>query len=289
MPDTPSVEPPSLSSEQRAALLRLRACIRAYGSAITAFSAGIDSTLVAVIAQQELGENALAVTAVSPSLAPDELTDARNLAVQLNLRHRLVETDEVEDPLYAANPANRCYFCKTHLYTALEPLARETGARYILNGVNLDDRGDWRPGQKAADERPDLVRSPLLEASFDKATIRAVARALRIPSWDKPALACLSSRIPYGTPVTIDTLTRIADAEAALRALGLRQVRVRHHDSVARIETDAAGMTLLLNEETRARAVVAIKAAGYGYVALDLAGYRTGSLNAAIATAAGNG
>ena len=276
-----------LTAEQRAALTRLRTIVRGYGSAVTAFSAGIDSTLVAVIAQQELGERALAVTAVSPSLAPSEFDDARRLAAELNLSHRFVETHELDDPRYAANPADRCYFCKTHLYIELEPIAVESGAAVILNGFNLDDRGDWRPGAKAAAERGDRVRSPLLEADLGKDDIRALARALGIPTWAKPALACLSSRIPYGTPVTIETLTRIADAEAALRALGLHQLRVRHHGDVARIETDAAGMALLLQDDVRERAVTALKQTGYSYVALDLAGYRSGSLNAALAAHAG--
>jgi uncharacterized protein len=276
-----------LADEQRAALTRLRTIVRGYGSAVTAFSAGIDSTLVAVVAQQELGAQALAVTAVSPSLAPSEFDDARRLAAELHLNHRFVETHEIDDPRYTANPVDRCYFCKTHLYTELEPIAAETGAAVILNGFNLDDRGDWRPGAKAAAERGERVRSPLLEAELGKDDIRAIAHALGIPTWAKPALACLSSRIPYGTPVTIETLTRIADAEAALRALGLRQLRVRHHGEVARIETDAAGMALLLADDVRERAVEALKQTGYSYVALDLAGYRSGSLNAALAVHAG--
>lgn len=266
-------------SARHEALQRLRRLVRGYESTITAFSGGIDSTLVAVVAQQELGKRALAVTAVSPSLPPSEREETARLAAALNLRHRFIETRELDDPRYAANPRDRCYFCKTHLYEALAPLARRIGARYVLNGFNLDDRGDWRPGARAAAERGDLVRSPLLDAGFDKAMIRAVARDLGLPNWDKPAMACLASRIPYGTPVTVEALERIANAEAALRALGLRQLRVRHHGEIARIETDAEGMALLLREEIRARAVEGVRRAGYAFVALDLAGYRRGSLN----------
>ena len=224
----------------QAPLARLRSVVRGYGSAVTAFSAGVDSSLVAVVAQQELGEDALAVTAVSPSLAPSELEDALELAGSLGLRHHLIHTPEVEDERYASNPVDRCYFCKSHLYTALEPLAAEVGARAILNGLNLDDLGDWRPGLRAAAERS-LVRSPLREAGLDKAAIRGVARELGLPNWDKPALACLSSRVPYGDRVTPEKLARIGRAEAALRDMGFRQLRVRHFADRARVEIDPRG------------------------------------------------
>src|SRR3954447_9553560 len=184
----------------------LRAIAARYESAITAFSAGVDSTLVAVVAQRELGERALAATAVSASLAPSELADAQRLAAQLGLRHQLVETHEVDDERYATNPIDRCYFCKTHLYTELEGLAHAMGARFILNGLNVDDLGDWRPGAQAAAERADQVRSPLHEAGMGKAEIREAAQRLGLPNWNKPALACLSSRLPYGQRVTPEKL-----------------------------------------------------------------------------------
>ena len=217
-------------------LARLREVIRGYESTITAFSAGVDSTLVAFVAQQELGAGALAATAVSASLAPSELEDAVRLAKQLQLNHRMVHTREVEDERYATNPVDRCYFCKTHLYTELEELAAEVGARFILNGLNVDDLGDWRPGARAAAERQDHVRSPLHEAGLGKTEIREAARFLGLPNSNKPALACLSSRVPYGDRVTPDKLARIGQAEDALRALGFRQLRVRHFADRARVE-----------------------------------------------------
>src|SRR5207302_2778142 len=227
---------------------------RGYESAITAFSAGVDSMLVAVVAQQELGDRALAATAVSASLAASELDDAINLAGRLGLNHRMLHTREVEDERYASNPVDRCYFCKTHLYTELESLAEEVGAQYILNGLNVDDLGDWRPGARAAAERQDHVRSPLHEAGLGKAEIRAAARALGLPNWDKPALACLSSRVPYGLRVTPDKLARIGRAEQALRTLGFRQLRVRHFADRARVEIapDELGR-LAVDAELKAR------------------------------------
>jgi uncharacterized protein len=264
------------------ALERLRAIIGGYESAITAFSAGVDSTLVAVVAQQELGARALAATAVSASLAPSELQDALALAAQLELRHRLVSTREVEDERYASNPVDRCYFCKTHLYTELDGLATELGARYILNGLNVDDLGDWRPGARAAAERGGRVRSPLHEAGMGKAEIRAAARELGLPNWDKPALACLSSRLPYGERVTPDKLERVAKAEQILRNLGFRQLRVRHFADRARVEIAPGELGRVAQEALGGRIEAELLALGFPSVEIDPRGYRSGSLNEGV-------
>jgi len=258
---------------------RLRPIIRDYGSTITAFSAGIDSTLVAVVAQQELGSAALAATAVSASLAPSELEDALSLAASLGLNHQLVHTREVQDERYATNPVDRCYFCKTHLYTELEQLASTVGARYILNGLNVDDLGDWRPGARAAAERQDHVRSPLHEAGMGKADIRAAARELGLPNSEKPALACLSSRVPYGDRVTPEKLARIAQAEHALRELGFQQLRVRHFADRARVEIAPDELGRVEAEGLAERIEADLLALGFPSVEIDPRGYRSGRLN----------
>jgi pyridinium-3,5-biscarboxylic acid mononucleotide sulfurtransferase len=263
-------------------LPHLREVIRSYESVVTAFSAGVDSTLVAVVAQQELGERALAATAVSASLAPSELEDAVSLATTLGLNHRLVHTREVEDERYATNPVDRCYFCKTHLYTELEGVADEVGARFILNGLNVDDLGDWRPGARAAAERQDHVRSPLHEAGFGKTEIRAAARELGLPNADKPALACLSSRVPYGDRVTPEKLARIGQAEQALRALGFRQLRVRHFADRARVEIAPDELGRVQTEQLAGRIEADLLALGFPAVEIDPRGYRSGRLNEGV-------
>ncbi len=263
-------------------LADLRQTIRDYGSAVTAFSAGVDSTLVAVVAQQELGDKALAATAVSASLAPSELEDARRLARQLGLKHRLVRTHEVQDERYASNPVDRCYFCKTHLYTELEAVAVETGANFILNGLNVDDLGDWRPGARAAKERSDRVRSPLHEAGFGKEEIRRAARELSLPNWDKPALACLSSRVPYGDRVTPEKLARIGKAEQALRDLGFRQLRVRHFQDRARVEIAPDELPRVAEHNLAGHIEQTLRALGFPAVEIDPRGYRSGRLNEGV-------
>lgn len=275
------IEEPLTSDVHRQALARMRSVVREYGSAVTAFSAGVDSTLVAVVAQQELGERALAVTAASESLAPSELEDALALAHSLGLRHRLVRTAELADQRYAANPTDRCYFCKTHLYTDLAAVAAAEGLGYVLNGLNVDDVGDWRPGAIAAAER-DYVRSPLQEVGLGKDAIRSLARALGLPNWDKPALACLSSRIPYGSPVTAEKLRRVGLAEKALRRMGFRQLRVRHFDDRARVEIDPAELPRVAAEGLEPGIRTELLALGFPAVEVDPRGYRTGRLNEGV-------
>jgi len=266
---------------------RLEAILRDLDSVVVAFSAGVDSTLVLKVALDTLGhKRVLAATGVSPSLARRELQSVKELAALLNAPLALVETEEVANPSYAANPANRCYHCKTELYTKLTTLAKERGFTTVVNGVNTDDLGDFRPGLKAAKEWE--VRAPLVEAGIDKATVRALAQALEIPNWQKPALACLSSRVPYGTPVTVGVLSQIERAEAFLYEKGFSNFRVRHHGKVARIEVLPDDLPRLCEEPLRGEVIHALKQLGYTYITLDLQGFRSGSGNEALVAAGKN-
>ena len=253
----------------------LRARLRELDRVVVAFSGGADSAFLAFVANEVLGDHALAVTAVSPSLAPEEERDCRELAAEWGLRWTAVFTDELANPAYAMNDGDRCYHCKAELLDVVAPLAE--GATIVL-GVNVDDLGEHRPGQRAAAERG--ATFPLVDAGFTKADVRAVSRLLGLRTWDKPAAACLASRVPYGTPVTLTVLAEVATAESALRALGFRQLRVRHYGDLARLELPIAvlGDVLARREEV----VAAVRSAGYRYVTLDLEGFRSGNLNAAL-------
>ena len=270
----------ALSAEVAAKYARLREIVRGLGSVLVAYSGGVDSALLLKVATDELGARAVGALASSEAYDEQETREAMAVAQRIGARLERVETHELDDPRYAANAADRCYFCKTELFDQLEPLARRLDLAHIAYGMNRDDRGDWRPGQRAARERG--VVAPLDDAEMGKSDIRALAKHLGVPVWDKPAMACYSSRIPYGTAVTVEALRQIGRAERALRALGLRQVRVRHHDRVARIEVNPGEFARLLDDDLRAQVVAAVRAAGYLYVTLDLSGYRTGSLNEAL-------
>jgi uncharacterized protein len=258
-------------------LARLEAILAEMGGVVIGMSGGVDSVLLAKVAQVVLGERALAVTADSPSLPRRELREAAEQARLAGIRHLVIKTSEVEDPQYAANPTNRCYFCKSELFTRLSALAAERGLRWVAYGENIDDLGDHRPGAQAAAERQ--VRAPLKEAGLTKADIRALAQRYGLPVWDKPAFACLGSRFPYGTAITPAKLAQVEAAEDVLWELGLRQFRVRHHDDLARIEVDPADMPLLI--EHAGEVVSRVRSAGFRHVTLDLAGYRRGSVNEA--------
>jgi len=260
-------------------LKQLEDIVGPYGSALVAFSGGVDSSLALAIAARALPKDkVLAVTSNNETYLPSELDLARDFAATLGVEHLVVNTRELDDPNYASNPTNRCYFCKSTLYSDLTKLASERGYACVVDGANKDDEGDYRPGRKAAKELG--VVSPLSVAGVGKAEVRELAKHLGLPSWDKPALACLSSRFPYGQEITPEKLSQVARAEEFLRKEGFRQVRVRHHGDIARLEVAPAEMerAFAFREEISAE----LKDAGFLYVTLDLAGYRSGSLNAAL-------
>jgi uncharacterized protein len=258
----------------------LRAILRSMRSCIVAFSGGADSAYLAVTAHRELGEAALAVTAESPSYPARQREIAIDLAARFGFRHEFIQSREMEDARYAANAGDRCYFCKSELYTRLGHMAQSLGSAFIVDGANVDDTTDFRPGRRAGRERG--VRSPLIEAGLGKAEIRELSRRLGLPTWDLPASACLASRIPYGSPVTAEKLGMIERGEEILRGMGFRQCRVRHHGDVARIEIAPEELGQALSPAVFAALSREFRKIGFRYSAVDTEGYRSGALNEAL-------
>ena len=281
---TKAISEHEISPELEQKNQQLRAILRGFSRVIIAYSGGVDSAFLLKIAHQELGESATGIIGISPSLMPEEHDAAVELATQIGANLRVIETHEMDDENYASNPNNRCYFCKSHLFETLTKIAREENFDAVCDGTNLDDMNEWRPGAQAGTEKQ--IRSPLREVNLTKDEIRQLSRVLYLPTWDKPAMPCLSSRIPYGTPVTIEALRMIGRGEAFLRSQGLREVRVRHFDEngklTARVEVapEEIERAFALREEL----IRVLKDAGYNSVLLDLEGYRRGKMNDAIAT-----
>ena len=255
----------------------LRQILLDMDSCLVAFSGGVDSAYLAVVATDVLADSALAVTAESPSYPTHQKKIAMDVVARYGIRHEFIRSDELNDPNYAGNPVNRCYFCKHELYSKLQQMALDHGFRYVIDGTNLDDTGDYRPGRAAGKELS--VRSPLIEAGLGKSEIRRLSRARGLPTWGQPASACLSSRIPYGSAVTKEKLEMIDRGETVMRSLGFRQTRVRHHGDVARIEIARDELELALSLEMFDRLSTEFKSIGFRFVTIDVDGYRTGALN----------
>jgi uncharacterized protein len=261
-------------------LARLRDILKEMSSVLVAYSGGADSTLLVSLSAEVLGEKALAVFADSPVCPPGEREEAERLAGEIGIRYRTIDGKQMENPEFISNTIERCYFCKNDLFRALKHIAAEEGLNWVVDGTNYDDAGDFRPGIRAAREAG--IRCPLYEAGLTKDEVRWISHERGLPTWNKPASPCLASRIPYGTPITGNILQNIAKGERYLRSLGLHQLRLRHHGHIARIEVEAQDMTSIIKDDIRQEIVNRIKALGYRYVTLDLAGFRSGSLNEGI-------
>lgn len=259
---------------------RLRELFRALDSVIVAYSGGVDSSYVAYVANEELGPRAVCITGQSASLPSYQNAEIRSVVDKFGFHHEIIATEELANPSYSANNADRCYFCKDELYNKLESVARSRGIQHIVDGSTVDDLDDYRPGRQAAKQH--AVRSPLIEVGLNKNEVRELSRRATLPTWDKPASPCLSSRIAYGTTVTIERLNKVDRGEEILREFGFREFRVRHHDTLVRLEISAAEMDRVLRKDVIAQLAARFRELGFKYVTLDLQGFRSGSMNEAL-------